>query len=305
MSYGIPYMGSKQDIVASLALNFPKADHFYDLFGGGFAVTHYMLQHKSHRYKTFHYNDIRKDTVQLVKDAIAGKFSYDVFKPEWISREMFFARKDSDAYVRICWSFGNNQREYLFGEDIESYKRSLHNAIIFNDFDDTAVKVIGLKSWPREVKTVKQRKFYVRQKVAHDRKGMKRGELEQLQRLQQLERLQQLQQLERLQRLQQLQRLEMTGLSYDQVEIKPNSVVYCDIPYEGTAGYGLSFDRKAFFRWAEKQSCPIFVSEYQVNDPGFKLIYTIERNVKLAATGAKKIDDKKERLYWNGKSNGG
>jgi site-specific DNA-adenine methylase len=34
-NYGIPYMGSKSDIVASIALNLPPAENFYDLFGGG------------------------------------------------------------------------------------------------------------------------------------------------------------------------------------------------------------------------------------------------------------------------------
>jgi len=54
MNFGLPYMGSKSDIIASLAMNFPKADNFYDLFGGGFSVTHFML-------KNFVYCDIPYD----------------------------------------------------------------------------------------------------------------------------------------------------------------------------------------------------------------------------------------------------
>jgi hypothetical protein len=67
---------------------------------------------------------------------------------------------------------------------------------------------------------------------------MRIGELEQLEQLQQLERL------ERLQltgadcsELEQLLQLELTSLDYRAVEIKPNSVVYCDPPYAGTASY--------------------------------------------------------------------
>ena len=71
MNYGIPYMGSKSKIVKSIALNFPSADNFYDLFGGGFCVTDYMMRHKANRYKNFHYNEINKDIVDLVKRAIA------------------------------------------------------------------------------------------------------------------------------------------------------------------------------------------------------------------------------------------
>jgi len=100
-NFGIPYMGSKAKIAASIALNFPTAENFYDLFGGGFAMSHYMLEKKSHRYKHFHYNEIKSDVVELVKKAINGDFNYDRFKPEWISREMFFA---SDAF-NVCWPF--------------------------------------------------------------------------------------------------------------------------------------------------------------------------------------------------------
>lgn len=41
--YGIPYMGSKKKIMETLQRYFPPADNFYDLFGGGFSVTHFML----------------------------------------------------------------------------------------------------------------------------------------------------------------------------------------------------------------------------------------------------------------------
>ena len=88
-NYGIPYMGSKSDIVASIALNLPVADNFYDLFGGGFCVTHYMMEKRSHKYKHFHFNEINKNVVELIKKAINGDFNYDKFKPVWISREDF------------------------------------------------------------------------------------------------------------------------------------------------------------------------------------------------------------------------
>ena len=54
--------------------------------------------------------------------------------------------------------------------------------------------------------------------------------LQAFERLQTLEALQSLQSLERLERL---ERLRITVDSYDQVVILPDSVIYCDIPYEG------------------------------------------------------------------------
>ena len=38
------------------------------------------------------------------------------------------------GYVLTIWSFGNSQRTYMFGKDIEDEKRALHNALINNDY---------------------------------------------------------------------------------------------------------------------------------------------------------------------------
>jgi site-specific DNA-adenine methylase len=127
--------------------------------------------------------------------------------------------------------------------------------------------------------------------------------LQQLQQLEQLERLQQLQrlqQLEQLQRLQQLQQLHITSGDYRDVIIEPNSVVYCDIPYKGTAEYGNSFSHKDFFDWASSREFPVFISEYDVADPRFKLVYTVDKRCLLTQSGeSNKV--KQEKLYWNGK----
>jgi hypothetical protein len=315
MNFGIPYMGNKADIVESLALNFPAAENFYDLFGGGFSVTHYMLTNKAHKYKYFHYNEIVPSTVELVKKAINGDFNYDKFKPEWISREDFFKRID-DPYVRIIWSFGNNQKDYMFNEDIEKYKKSLHMAVVFNEFDSISKKVLGFDKWPKQVDSIFKKIIYCRQKVRHDSKQKGRGQLQQLQRLQRLQQLQQLEQLERLQQLEQLQRLQrlqqleqlqqlqqlerltITSLDYRDVIIKPNSVVYCDIPYKGTAGYLGNFNHKEFYDWAATREFPVYISEYNIEDSRFKLIYKVDKTVKLSQKGQTKSDGN-EKLYIN------
>lgn len=50
---------------------------------------------------------------------------------------------------------------------------------------------------------------------------------------------------------------------YARVKIKPNSVVYCDIPYHGTVGYGDKFDHDKFYDWVARQEATVFISEYQ------------------------------------------
>lgn len=310
--YGIPYMGSKAKIIASIATMLPGADHFYDLFGGGFAVSHYMLARRGNKYKNVHYNELNPGVVELVKRAISGEYSYKRFKPEWISRERFFAEKDHNAYIRVCWSFGNNQKNYLFGDDIEQYKKSMHQAIVFDEFDDLAAEVLRFKVWPDRYKKITQRRFYLRQLIEHYRKThipkvlypyLPKKSFDQLRQLQQLQQLEQLQRLEKLERLQQLPSLSCTSLDYADVPIETNSVIYCDPPYKGTAEYLYKFDHARFLDWAASMPCPVFISEYDISDARFKCIYQIAKASLLVNSGDKK-KYKQEKLYWNGVSNG-
>lgn len=279
-------MGSKDSIVHKVCSVFPPADNFYDLFGGGFSVSHYMLLHRANRYNHFLFNEPAPGTVDLIRDAISGKFNYNTFKPPFIGREEFFKNKDSCAYTRIIWSFGNNQSGYIFGKDIESYKKSLHDAVIFDSFDTTAIKALGICKWPLN-STIKARRFFIRRVV---KKRM--GELQQLELLERLERLEQLEQLERLERL---ERLELTSIDYRKVEIKPNSVVYCDPPYEGTAEYTEPFDHAVFWDWVRKNEEPVFVSEYTApKDIG--IVMAIRKKSKLAARSP---IDSVEKIFGN------
>jgi site-specific DNA-adenine methylase len=290
--YGIPYMGSKEGI-ADLICNFlPSAENFYDLFGGGFSITHCMLLAFPKKYKHLHFNEFNADTVQLIKDAIAGKYNYDNFKPPWIDRETFMRNKDKCAYTRIVWSFGNNQKAYIFGKEIEKDKRSLHNAVVFNEFDNNAVSILGIKSFQENL-SIKKRRLLCRQIVCSK---MKRIDLEQLERLERLERLEQLERLERLQQLEQLERLELTSGSYDQVKIKPNSLVYCDPPYKGTAEYTNTFNHDKFYDWLRAQTQPVFISEYTM-PTDFDIAFSVTKGSTLSGKGH--TASKAEKLFVN------
>ena len=295
-NYGMPYQGSKSKIIDKISVLFPDSENFYDLFGGGFSVSHYMILHRSKSYKTFHYNELRPGLCELIKDAINGKYNYDVFKPEWISRERFFAEKETSAYIKIIWSFGNNGRDYLFGKEIEKKKQSMHMAVVFNQFDSFMKDEFGISEWPNHL-TVTGKRLYLK-RLVNQRIELQQlqqlQQLEQLERLQQLQQLQRLEQLERLEKLQQLERLEqleMTNLDYREVKIKPNSIIYCDIPYKGTADYGNSFNHDEFFDWADAQENPVFISEYKVDDGRFKLLKEIEHRSTLSASASNKTKE--------------
>ena len=122
MRYGIPYKGSKNKIAEWVTGLLPEADTLVDLFAGGCAVTHCAMQ--SGKWQHFIINDIEWKPTQLFLDAIHGKYKDD---ERWISRDMFKLLKDSDPYVRYCWSFGNNGANYLYSKEIEPYKKALHH----------------------------------------------------------------------------------------------------------------------------------------------------------------------------------
>lgn len=53
--------------------------------------------------------------------------------------------------------------------------------------------------------------------------------------------------------------------SYRDLEIPPNSLIYCDPPYEGTTKYKDGFCHEAFWQWCRnmaKQGHKVFISEY-------------------------------------------
>lgn len=305
MKCGISYQGSKSNFIHYLADYFPPATNFYDLFGGGFAVSHYMLAKQMHKYQRIHYNEIIADILILVRDAIAGKYNYDRFKPAWISREEFFARKDTDAYVRCGWSFGNNQKNYLFGKNIEPYKRSMHQAVVFSEFDDLAKEVLKRDSWDTD--NIKERRLYLRRIVEQYRKTTIPEYLKPFLSPKQLEQLEQLERLERLQNLEGLpSNLTMTALDYRSVSVLTDSVVYCDIPYavesksdRNSQYLRVQFDHQAFFDWAATRDFPVYFSEYKCPDPRFDVVFEKNKDVKMCSTGTKKASETIERLYCN------
>ena len=122
--YGMPYMGSKSKVAASLALNFPKATHFYDLFGGGGAITHYMALRKKKNYRYFHYNEIKSDVAYLFQEAISGKYSYKTFKQDWINRtneeaEKIKMEKKTESEIRNELDDLSAEGDLIIDEDTE------------------------------------------------------------------------------------------------------------------------------------------------------------------------------------------
>lgn len=124
MNYGLPYKGSKNSIAKWVISNLPASHTFVDLFAGGCAVTHAAIL--SGKFGRFIANDIT-EYPQVFRDAIDGKYRNEC---RWISREDFLRLKDDDPYVRLCWSFGNGMKTYMYAPEVERFKKHMH-AIFF------------------------------------------------------------------------------------------------------------------------------------------------------------------------------
>lgn len=260
-NYGMPYMGSKSGIAEWVISKLPPADVFVEPFAGGCAVTHAAIL--SGKYKRIIFNDIT-DSTQVFLDAIRGRFKDE---DRWISREDFKRLKDTDPYVRLCFSFGNDQRTYAYG-DIEPYKRAFHYAVVFQDLDP--FKELGIPIPKSVVRSDnrKSRRLSVKRYLKWAR-GNSIG---------------------RLERLESLESLENYQGDYRDIPIptKESCVIYCDPPYRGTAGYLNKFDFGEFDDWCRAHKDNLFISEYNM-PKDFRMISAIGKRSLLASNGCGKI----------------
>ena len=287
MRYGLGYLGSKNGIAEQIVDQLPKADTLIDLFCGGGAITHCaMLKGK---YNNYIMNDIDADIVNLFVGAIQGKYKDE---KRWISREDFFELKDIDSYIKYCWSFGNKGESYLYGKEIEPWKKALHYARVFNDY--SLLKEMGIESDGSRIDIkkhyVEYKQKYIDWYKTHIGGGQQEGGS-----LPHPKRLHKLQNIEfsgRVESLQRLQSLQSFNLDYQDVIIPDNSIIYCDIPYNNTnCGSYNGFDHNRFYEWA-KEKDNIFISEYNMPEP-FVEIYKIPKNVLVGQnTNGTQVEEK-------------
>lgn len=152
-AYGLSYKGSKSKLAERIVGLLPRAAKFYDLFAGGCAITHCALL--KNKFQHIHINDINPMMPQAFVKALQGGFDNE---DRWISREDFFRLKDTDPYVAICFSFGNNLRTYCYNKEIEPIKKALHYAIFFDSYD-LSDKLIGVDLRPIQKCATRQEKY--------------------------------------------------------------------------------------------------------------------------------------------------
>lgn len=339
MKYGLPYKGSKNKLAERIVRILPKRTHLIDLFCGGCAVSHAALL--MGKYEHIHINDINWMCPTLFIDALNGKYNDE---NRWISREDFFRLKDTDPYVAVVWSFGNNLRNYLYSEEIEPLKKAIHYAMFFSDYSlgkelghdlsfidpiqDLQKRYLAVKHYFNRLDKSQQQSFEGGQISGCSQSKHWNGStpicrIGGQKRLAEIgdngktyKRPSELQHLECINRVSQFKKkntqatkrdgisratqhrcidcntesgstvctdirgqiLPITSsvLDYEEVAIPENSVIYCDIPYEGTGGYiekdKGGFDYERFYQWCERQTQPVFISSYQMPEDRFDCI---------------------------------
>ena len=156
---GLPYKGGKSKLAERIVSIFPHAEHLYDLFSGGCAIAHCALL--KNKFPHVHINDINPMMPQAFVKALQGGFDDE---DRWISREDFFKLKDTDPYVAICFSFGNDLKTYCYGKDIEETKKALHYAIFFSSYG-LSDRLIGVNLRPIEKCATRQEKYALAKKL--------------------------------------------------------------------------------------------------------------------------------------------
>lgn len=278
-NYGIPYKGSKNKIAEYVVDNMPEAENFYDLFCGGGAITHCAIL--KNKYKNYIMNDTNHLMYNALQRAFNGKFKNE---DRWISKDEFDKIKSKDLYASVCFSFGNGCCNYAYSAINEAFKKALHYAICFRNYslmDDYGIDL-------RMIDNIKDRKQRRLEAVKIIKKIKNRKTY-----LESLERLERLQSLESLEILEGRCNTQCFNKSYDEIDIKENSVIYCDIPYIRTKTYfNEEFDYDKFYTWCEKQQNPIFISEYWMPEDRFLCIASKNKISTMSSSNSKNTVEK-------------
>lgn len=295
-------MGSKNSIVDDIIFYILQrhydTKYFIDLFTGGFAVSHYVLENTN---KIIYANDLNRYVIALLDKTLKGELPDKIY--DWVSRETFNDVKDNPdnyenwyvGYVLTVWSFGNSQQSYMYGKDIEQDKKSVHNLIVFNKYDENTLqfkKEIPDSILNMDYKIQPEKRLYILNII--------KKYLDKMQNLNQIERLSGVQDLERLGRVQLFNKDWKDFIKETPHEILKDSIIYCDPPYEDTAEYMVDgFNHDEFWQWFRETPYCVYVSSYKAPDDIKPLNF--EYKNQLLSGGVGKLVT--ENIYWNGKGN--
>ena len=306
---GMPYMGSKRKlakkIVDEIIESNPNTKYIYDLFGGGGAISFEFLQRP--KISRVIYNELNTGVTELLKK-IQKEGVTDEFY-EFVDRDTFIKYKDKDCWYgglcKVIWSFGNNQKDYLFGRDAEVIKHLGHKVCVdkcresLGELSDIVGIELSDHLLTMDKTKARQRlsRIAIKEKLQQLERLQQLQQLEQLERLQQLESLETLQKLQKLERLEQLEHLEIFNHSYKDVHISTpidETIIYLDPPYEDTEEYQKGgFCHRGLEEFIAQSPYKIYVSSYKFNLPK---VASFKHRASLSAVCNNEVT---ENLYCN------
>lgn len=318
MNFGLPYKGSKSRIAPTIIDALPAADTLIDLFAGGSAITHAALL--SGKYRHIIANDLLPFPRAFLSLITAAPFALPD-PTRFISYDDFIlnARRKETAdtfgynpLIDVIWSFGNNCRTYAYARSREEYIHALHDVIALNSYDRLLYLALrpdytgvspealhaALDRAPLLGRTPRTLLQYINRRRLLAKPLLDTG-------------------LEHIQRLNRIFALYNTfphapltvcqtdyrSLIPNPCSLPPNTIIYADPPYHSTEGYtsknrATSFSTPDFLRWAAASPLPVYISEYSIDDPRFRLVKEIPRSSAFSAYKAP-VRTITERLYAN------
>lgn len=83
--------------------------------------------------KRVYYNDLNTSVCELIKKIQKDGVTKEFYN--WASREDFNSLKGGNDWkaglVKTCWSFGNSQKAYMYGERVEPIKKQFHDYVFY------------------------------------------------------------------------------------------------------------------------------------------------------------------------------
>ncbi len=336
--YGIVYLGSKEKILHLIDYIFQreyKKKNFIDLFAGGLSVSGYALAKTK---MDVFANDLNQYIIALYEEILSGGENLEKVKYDWVERELFEDVRDNpdgyeDWYVGFIlnvWSFGCDQRSYMYAKDLAENKRALHEAIVNDNFSRIEKEpVFNGFLVPDNVRELDYRKHNSKRTtfMSYFKILIKNYNTYEnpylMEKLEQLKRLEQLPHLILTEHLKTIKhyikfhhrRFLVESMHYlDYLDMFPtyeleNAVIYCDPPYQDTKKYlkGRDFDYEEFWTWFKECPYSVYVSSYKAHE-GIEPINFDFKQVKM--DNGKRINDRvgeklvsTENIYWNGKGN--
>ena len=248
---GLPFLGSKKRVQKDIFTLYQylnpdwRTTPFIDLFAGGGAIGLYFAA-----------KGVQDITMNCYPEKYANALKTALFEDIDITtlictREEFFAiDKEStngvDVLKRLCNSFGNDEKSYLYSKENSELKYNLAIEIIKNHPD----------TWGQ----YKQTQTYKDALKA----STPEQQLEQLEQLSRSQQLEQIGQIGRVKRFNHKDNINIISKDYREVPIKKDAFYYLDPPYFNCVTKGYSpIDFNEFICWIKQNNIKGILSHYE------------------------------------------